>query len=394
MKGIAASFLTLGLLAGCGKSSTPPPAPPPQVFTLSAKAQSVPLRRHFTGRVSAYRSANVVARVSGVLLKRLYREGDDVRKGQALFEIDPSYYKAQLDNDLAVLAQDQATLVDAKLTAERARKLLHANAVVSQQTVDDANAAEGRANGKVQQDEAAIESARLNLGYTNVVAPIDGVAGQQQATVGALVGNGASDNGAGGTLLAMIEQIDPVYVNFTIDAADLTTLRQAQAAGKVKLEKQSQTKVAVTLPNGAAYGSDGTLDYSGVLVNAATGALNLRAVIPNPDRILLPGMFVMLAVDFGRENDVFLIPQQALLRDPAGAYALVVAADGKVARTNVKASDAYENNWIVTSGLADGDQVIVSGLQRAREGLRVVSSPWRAPAKLGNNGLGASEAQR
>jgi membrane fusion protein, multidrug efflux system len=388
MKRVAPLALTLALLAGCDKSETQTASPPPQVYTMTAKEQSAPLRRQFTGRVSAYQSANVVARVSGVLLKRLYREGDDVRKGQKLFQIDPAYYQAQLDNDVATLAEDQATLADAKVTAERARALLH-KGFVPQQTVDDANAAERKAAAKIQADQAMIESARLNLNYTNVVAPIDGVAGQQQVTAGALVGNGANDSGAGGTLLTMIEQIDPVYVNFTMSTADLTALRLSQSAGRVELADQDKTKIEVELPNGAAYGQSGTLDYSGVLVNSTTGAVDMRAVVPNADRILLPGMYVALTADLGRQNKVFLVSQLSVQRDATGAYVLVVTADSKVARKVVTASDSYGNDWIITHGLAEGDQVIVSGLQRAREGQKVDARAWRAPAPDDPNAVAA-----
>lgn len=381
--------LALGLIAGCDKSA-PPPASPPQVYTVSVKAQSVALRRQFVGRVSAYQSANVVARVSGVLLDRLYREGGEVHRGQPLFQIDPAYYKAQLDNDLAVLAEDRVTLDNATVTAERDHKLLPVGSV-SQQTVDNADAAAHSAAAKVQADEAVVEGVRLNLGYTRAVAPIDGIAGQQQVTAGTIVGSSTNDNGASGTLLTTIEQINPVYVNFTISAADLIALHQAQARGKVALAGQGEAKVAIDLPDGTAYPRGGTLDFSGVLVNATTGAVNLRASVPNPAHMLLPGMYVTLSLELGHQNGVFLVPQQALQRDAVGAYILVVDADGKVMRKDVTARDTYANDWIVTQGLADGDRVIVSGLQRAREGQRVVAQAWQAPAPGASS---ASDAQR
>ena len=369
------------LLAGCSKGP-PPHVSVPQVYTLSIKQGSVVLRRQFVGRVSAYRSANVVARVSGVLLDRLYREGSEVHRGQLLFQIDPAFYKAQLDNDLAVLAEDRATLVNADITAARDHKLLGIGSV-SQQTMDDANATARSAAAKVQADEAIVEGARLNLGYTRVVAPIEGIAGQQQVTVGAIVGSGTSDSGAAGTLLTTIEQINSVYVNFAISAADLVALRQAQALGKMELASQSKARVAIELPDGAAYPNDGTLDFSGVLVNATTGAINMRAIVLNPAHVLLPGMYVTLTADLGQQNGVFLVPQLALQRDALGAYVLVVGADGKVVRKNVVARDTYASDWIVTQGLANGDRVIISGLQRVREGQRVVARAWRpaAPAK-------------
>jgi membrane fusion protein, multidrug efflux system len=389
MKRIMLFALVPCLLMACGKSEAPPP-PAPQVYTVTVKPQSVALTRQFVGRVSSYQSANVVARVSGVLLDRLYHEGGAVRRGQRLFQIDPAYYQAQLDADQAILAQDRATLDDARLTSERTHKLLPVGSV-SQQTVDNADAARNSAAAKVKADEAQIEAARLNLSYTQVTAPIDGIAGQQQVTTGTVVGSGINDNGAGGTLLTTIERIDPVYVNFTISATDLIALRQAQTRGKVALTSQNATKVRIELPNGETYSHDGTLDFSGVLVSATTGALNMRASVANPSQVLLPGMYITLRVDLGRQKGVFLVPQQALLRDSAGAYVLIVDNGGKVARKNVASRDADGSNWIVTNGLADGDRVIVSGLQKAREGQAVNASGWRPPDQAGSGATGVRQ---
>ena len=374
--------LAAALAAGCSKDPPPPP-PPAQVYTLGVQAHSVVLRQQFSGRVSSFQSANVVARVSGALLERSYAEGAPVHRGQLLFRIDPAFYRAQLDNDLALLAQDRATLANATVTAERNRKLL-ALGTVSQQVVDNADAAERSAAARVQADEAQVETARVNLAYTDVVAPIDGTAGQQQVTAGAVVGSGTSDSGAGGTLLTTIERIDPVYVNFTISAADLLALRQAQAAGQVELAGQGKAHVAIELPDGSAYAQQGVLDYSGVLVSSTTGAVNLRATVPNPQHLLLPGMFVSLSVDLGRRKSAWLVPQQALLRDATGPYLLAVGEGGKVARRDVEVRDSLGADWIVTRGLADGEQIIVSGLQKASEGSVVKASAWQAPAPDAN----------
>ena len=381
----ALSYLCLIVLAACSKSAPPPP--PAQVAVVKAQSQSVPLERQFVGRLSPYYSANVTARVSGVLLRRNYTEGSQVRAGQLLFEIDPVFYQSVLNSDLATLAQDQATYVNDRVTAQRDRKLLPIGSV-SQQTVDDAEAAERSAAAKVQADQAAVDGARINLGYTKVTSPISGIAGQQQVTAGALVGSSTADSGSSGTLLTTVQQLDPLYVNFTISAADLITLRQAQSQGSVALASQNDTSVQVVLPNGRPYDQVGTLDFSDVEVNSTTGAVNLRAKVPNPQHQLLPGMYVSLTVGLGTQNNVFLIPQQAIQRDTVGAYAMVVGADGKAARKDVTATDNYRNSWIVTGGLASGDQVIVSGLQGAREGSPVKADPWQpAPA------TGASSAQ-
>ncbi|OAJ59213.1 efflux transporter periplasmic adaptor subunit [Paraburkholderia ginsengiterrae] len=376
---VLCASLCLLALAACTKS-TPPAPPPPQVAVTTAHPQTVPLTRQFVGRLSPYYSANVTARVSGVLVKRAYAEGSQVRQGQVLFEIDPSYYKAQLDNDIAQQALDQATYVNNHITAERNRKLLPIGSV-SQQTVDNSNAAERSAAAKVQADQALVQSARISVGYTRVTSPISGIAGQQQVTVGAVVGSSTTDAGTSGTLLTTVQQVDPVYVNFTISAADLITLRQSQGSGSVALAQQDSTTVQVSLPNGTPYEHTGKLDFSDPAVNATTGTVNLRALVANPQHLLLPGMYVTLVVRFGQQNNVFLIPQQALLRDTQGAYLLVVGQDGKVVRKNVETNASLGNDWIVTKGIAEGDRVIVTGVQVAHEGMQVNASPWQPPAQ-------------
>jgi membrane fusion protein, multidrug efflux system len=379
---LRASLLSLGFVAlvGCSKDGPPPAAPAPQVGVITAQPQDVPLKRDLVGRLSAYYNANVTARVSGVLLKRLYAEGSEVKAGQVLFEIDPTYYRTMLDNDLATLAEDQATEVNTRLIDDRYRKLLPVGSV-SQQMVDTADATERSAAAKVKADEAAVEAARVNLSYTKVVAPITGMAGEQQVTAGAVVGNGTADAGAGGTLLTTVQQVDPLYVNFTISSADLVTLRQAQSDGNIALAAPHDVKVQIGLPNGTTYGQLGTLDFSDVSVNSVTGAVNLRARVPNPRHELLPGMYVSLNVDLGKQKSAFLIPQQAIERDTVGAYALVVGKDGKVERKDVHATDSYGNDWIVTGGLADGDQVVVSGLQTVHEGALAKATPWTEPGQ-------------
>jgi membrane fusion protein (multidrug efflux system) len=373
----ALSYLCLIVLAACSKSAPPPP--PAQVAVVKAQSQSVPLERQFVGRLSPYYSANVTARVSGVLLRRNYTEGSQVRAGQLLFEIDPVFYRAQLNNDLALLAEDQATYVNDHITAVRNRKLLPVGSV-SQQTVDNSDAAERSAAAKVKADEATVASARVSLNYTRVTAPIGGTAGQQQVTAGAVVGNSTSDAGGSGTLLTTVQQIDPMYVNFTISSADLATLQDAQSAGSVDLSQQNHTTVKIALPNRASYGTAGTLDFSDVTVNAATGSVNLRALVANPQRRLLPGMYVTLTVNFGQQNNVFLIPQQAVQRDTVGAFVFVVNANDKVGRKDVVATDSLGNNWIVTQGLANGDQIMVTGVQMVREGAPVKPVAWQPPA--------------
>ncbi|MFK4446156.1 membrane fusion protein (multidrug efflux system) [Caballeronia udeis] len=385
-------LLCLGVIAvaACSKSGPPPAPPPPQVGVVTVAPQSTPLTKNLVGRLSAYMSANVTARVSGVLIRRAYKEGGAVKKGQLLFEIDPTFYQTALNNSLATLAGDQATYANDRVTAERNHKLLPVGSV-SQQTVDNSDATVRTDAAKVKADQASVQSARINLGYTKVVSPIDGIASQQQVTEGAVVGSSTSDAGSSGTSLTTVDQIDSLYVNFSMSAADLVTLRQAQGLGNVALSAQDETKVQIVLPNGTAYDQSGTLDFSDVAVSSATGSVSLRARVPNPQHQLLPGMYVTLDVNLGQQHNVFLVPQQALQRDTAGAYVLVVGPDGKVKRKTVETRDSYRNNWIVTNGLDNGDQVVVTGLQAVQVGGQAKPVPWQSPSAA-SNGSNAPQA--
>ena len=369
--------LSLLALAACSsKTQGPPQMPTPTVGVIEAQPQTVPLTKDLVGRLSAFRSADVRARVSGVLLKRVYTEGTDVKKGQLLFQIDPEPYKATLANAEAALASAQASYTNAHVIANRDRQLVP-QGYISRQQLDTDEANERSAQAAVRQAQANVETARVNLGYTNVTSPIDGRAGEQQVTEGAIVGNGITDAGANATLLTTVDQLDPLYVNFTLGAADLDTLRHAQAKGNVQLAEQDKTTVQITLPSGARYEKEGTLNFSDTSVNPTTGAINLRAVVPNPDRRLLPGMYVTLTAHMGELNKVFLIPQAGIQRDPTGAFALLVGKDGKVAQKRVTADTMHGHDWVVTSGLEPGDQVIVSGVQGVKPGAPAKATPWK-----------------
>jgi membrane fusion protein (multidrug efflux system) len=364
----------LALLAGCGgKPAAPPQMPPPEVGVLVMQPQSVPLTRDTVGRLSAYRSADVRARVSGVLLKRSYEEGTTVEKGQVLFQIDPAPLQASLGSALATLASAQATYTNNRHNAERARELAP-KGYISRSDLDTAEAAERSSAAAVKQAQAVVQSARINLGYATVRAPISGRAGKQQVTEGALVGQGEA------TLLTTVEQIDPLYVNFSIGADELDQLRSAEAGGAATLAMQNTAKVRLTLSDGKPYGELGTLDFSGTSVDPSTGAVALRASIPNPKHLLLPGMYMHLQVTLGRLNNAFLVPQAAVQRDPIGAYVLVVGKDGKVVRKNVQAETMHGGDWIVRGGLDAGDRVIVDGLPKAKEGQPAKAVAWKPPA--------------
>jgi membrane fusion protein (multidrug efflux system) len=366
-RALACASLLL-LLGACARSQPPPAPPPPQVGVVVVHAQPVPLTRNLVGRLSATRSADVRARVAGVLLKRVYVEGSDVRAGQPLFQIDPAPLRSALDGALAALAQAQASATNAHIAAQRTRELAPSG-LVSRSDLDNAEATERSTAAAVEQAKAAVGTARINLGYATVTAPISGRAGQQGVTEGALVGQGTA------TLLTTVEQIDPIYVNFDEPAVDIERLRRAQAAGNVTLARGNQVSVQLTLPDGTPYAQRGTLDFLDVSVDPATGAVALRGIIPNPEHQLLPGMFVGVRLTSAEVNRAFLVPQAGLQRDAKGPYALLAGADDKVVQKRVTVETLEGANWIVTAGLADGDRVIVSGTQSARPGATVAAVP-------------------
>ncbi|MFL6600338.1 MAG: efflux RND transporter periplasmic adaptor subunit [Steroidobacteraceae bacterium] len=347
------------LAASCGKTEQEPPAAPPEVGVITAHAGAIPLTRDLVGRLSATRVSDVRARVPGILLKRLYKEGTEVKEGQPLFQIDPAPLQSTLNAALAAQAQAQATATNAHIAAERARELVRSG-LVSRSDLDNAEALERSSAAAVQQAKANVESAQINLGYARVTAPIAGRAGQQAVTEGALVGQGTA------TLLTTVEQLDPIYVNFDQPAVDVERFRREQDSGNISLVEPHKAVVQLTLPDGTAYGRAGLLDFSDVAVNPTTGAVALRGLVPNPDKQLLPGMYVNVRLTIGTLNRAFLIPQAALLRDAKGPYVLTVGDDSKVVQKRVRTDTTSGQNWIVPEGLNDGDRVIVSGTQNAR----------------------------
>jgi membrane fusion protein (multidrug efflux system) len=346
--------------------------PPPQVAFVTAHQEEVPLVRDLVGRCSATRQADVRARVAGVLLKRVYTEGADVTQGQPLFLIDPNPLKAALDAALANLASAQATAANAKVLAQRAIDLAPEH-YISKNDLDNARANDRTAAAAVQQYQANVELARINLGYANVTAPIAGRAGQQQVTEGALVGQGEA------TLLTTVEQIDPIYVNFSQAATDLDRLRRAQASGHVQLVAPNKAQVDLTFSDGSHYAHGGTLDFSDAAVDSATGSVTLRAIVPNPEHTLLPGMFVNVRVTTGAQT-AFRIPATGVQSDDTGFFVVTVDANNNAVVKHL-ATDRLEGAvWIATGGVAEGDRIIVSGLQQVRPGGPVQATPWQAPA--------------
>ncbi|MGY3266976.1 efflux RND transporter periplasmic adaptor subunit [Lysobacter sp. HA35] len=367
---VAAGVLSLGLAAckggdaqqqGMGPGGAMPPA---EVGVVEVAPQALPLSKDLVGRLAPFRSADVRARVPGIVQRRLYEEGADVSEGQALFEIDPAELRAATGQSQAAVAQAEASYTNAHATAERARRLAPTQ-YIAKSDVDNALAAERSAAAAVQQARAALSSTRINLGYSTVRAPISGRAGRAQVTEGALVGQGTA------TLLTTVDQIDPLYANFSISVAELDQLRRAQTSGE-----PADRDVQIVLPDGSMNTERGTLDFEGSVVDPATGAVSLRARIPNHDRRLLPGTYVGVRATLGLQNGVYLVPQAGVLRDAQGAYVYVVGADNKVTRKDVGADRQQDGKWIVDRGLAPGDRVIVSGLQKAQPGAAVKPVPW------------------
>lgn len=375
--GVALSVALLGLV-GCQKASNqgPPQMPPPEVDVVVAHPQTVPLTRDLVGRLAATRVAQVRARVPGVILRRVYTEGTDVKAGDVLFAIDPAQLKAKLHAEEAGLAKAEADATNAALTAKRYSELRGKN-TLSQQDLDTAQANERTTAAAVKQAKANVESAQLDLSYATVTAPISGRAGRALVTEGALVGQGET------TPLTTIEQIDPIYANFSQSVGELEQLERAAAR-----DAKSQPKVELILPSGLPYSESGKIDFSDLAVDPATGALSMRAVLPNPNRRLLPGMFVNLRLTAGQVEDAYLLPQATLSRDPKGAYVFVVDTEGKVAQRRVETQGMTRDAWILTGDLHDGDRVIVSGIQKVKPGaVARVASP---PAKSGATAAAAS----
>ncbi len=371
------------LAMGChreGAARREGPAPV-EVGVVSVATASVPLTRELPGRTTAYRVAEVRGRVNGIVLKRLFREGSDVRVGQVLFQIDPAPYQAALAAARAQLARAEANLASARLQAERYGHL--AAQTVSQQEYDNAVAAERAYRADVEAGRAAVDLATIQLGYTAVTSPLTGRIGRAVVTEGAYVQQSPA------TLLATVQQLDPIYVDLTQPAVDLLRLRRELEAGRVQAASGVRIPVTVVLEDGSEYPTPGTLEFSDVTVDAATGSISVRAIVPNPRGELLPGMFVRARLAQGTRPNALLVPQACVTRDPRGnATALVVNGSNKVEQRRLAAEQVQGDSWIVTDGLAPGDRVIVDNLQRVRPGVVVkpvpvsgaaVSAPTGAP---------------
>jgi membrane fusion protein (multidrug efflux system) len=364
---LAATFAACTLNACTPAASRPQAAALPVVTVLAVHRADVPVSTELPGRTSAYQVAQIRARVDGIVLKRDFVEGSDVAVQQPLYHIDAAPYRAALASAEAVLQKNLATLAASNSLLERDRQLVGANAV-SKQVFDNAVAAQGQAAADVAAARAARDVARINLDYTTVTAPIHGRIATSLVTKGAYVQAGAA------TLMTTIEQLDPMYVDIQQSSADGLRLRRALASGQLHGGAADAVKVTLRLADGSVYEHAGKLEFNGVSVDPATGSVTLRALFDNPQHVLLPGMFVQASINQGVHPGAVLVPAAGVTRDRKGqASVLVVGADHKVAQRAVEASSLVDGNWVVDSGLADNEQVIVAGLQKARPGMAVTT---------------------
>ncbi len=362
------------LLAAC-RSEAPPPAPPPEVSIIVAQPQSVPIIAEVPGRVQAVRTAQVRARVDGIVQSRVYVEGSDVEAGQVLFRIDPRELHAQVSAVEATLKRAEATAANAAQDVERYKGLVEDQAI-SQQEYDAALARLRTAQADVAQTRAQLEGAKLSLSYTTVTAPIAGRAGRAQITEGALV------SAANATLLTTIEQLNPVYVNFSQASSYMLGLRRDVAEGTVQVPELGRVGVDLVLEDGSAYPHAGHLDFLDLAIDEATGTAAVRAEVPNPGRVLLPGQFVRARIEAGVRPNTYLIPQRAVQLSANMAAVLIVDDKDTVEVRPIKIGALKNGDWIVLEGLKAGDRVITDGVQKVQPGAKVRIAPAKPAADV------------
>ena len=376
---IAAIILAVAALTGCGEqissaqAQAPGGMPPPEVSVVTVAPERIAMTNELPGRLEATRVAEVRARVAGIVTKRIFREGAEVKANDVLFRIDPAPFQATADSAQAALAKAEANLAQTTLKGQRYKPLVETNAI-SKQEYDDAQTAQKQAAADVASAKAALETARLNLGYATVNAPISGRIGRALVTEGALVGQGAA------TPLATIQQLDPLYVNITQPASEALKLQRAMRDGKLQKAGKDEVKVSIVMEDGEVYAHAGKLLFSDQTVDPSTGAITLRAVVPNPERFLLPGMYVRARVEQAVQENAITVPQQAVQRQANAAVVMVVGQDNKVAPRPVKAETAIGDKWIVSEGLKSGERVVVEGFQKASPGAVVNAVPWKQAA--------------
>jgi len=376
------------LLTGCDRppqQGPPHPMGPPAVSVVTVQTGEVILTTELPGRTSAYRIAEIRPQVSGLILKRLFEEGSDIKAGQVLYLIDPAPFQAALDSADAALARAKANLPPLRSRAERYKELL-VDKAVSQQNYDDTVSALKQAEAEIASWQAQVKSARINLEYTKITAPISGRIGRSNVTVGAIV------TAYQPIALATIQQLDPMYVDVPQSTADLLRLKSRLQKGLLQAQGEEQNKVKLILEDDTAYPLDGILQFSDITVDKTTGSVTLRALFPNPEGVLLPGMFVQAVIREGVNEQAILIPQQGVSRDPKGnPYALVVDGESKAGFRPLTLDRAIGDKWLVAAGLAPGDQVIVEGLVMLRPGTPVQTAPFD-PTATGKNPAGGPGA--
>ena len=371
--------IMLALAAGCseGAAQTEGGPPAPEVGVITVRSESVALKSELAGRTAAFETSEVRPQVSGLVEARLFTEGTIVRSGQPLYRIDPSLYQAAVNEAAANVSSASAEATGARIRTQRLGPLVAAEAV-SQQEYTDAQAVAASANAAVAQRRAVLDTARINLRFTRVAAPITGRIGRSLVTTGALVTSAQT------TPMATIQRLDPMFVDIQQSSADLLRLRQSLAAGGVV---PARAQVRLTLENGQPYPITGTLEFIEVSVDPDTGSVTLRARFPNPQGLLLPGMFVRATLAQSVDQEAILVPQQAILRDPTGASAaLVVGADNRVVRRPVQVGPAVGNRWLISGGLRPGERIIVEGLANARPGQTVRPQPAGSRQRLPASG--------
>lgn len=367
------AFACVLVLSGCGQpANSEAAAAAPDVGIVEIRAQAITLTTELSGRTSAFQVSEVRPQVGGIIQKRLFVEGADVKAGQALYQIDPASYQATYDSARANLAKAEASLISIRNKASRYEELVAIKAV-SQQENDDSQAALKQAQADVAAARAALETARINLAYSRVTSPIAGRIGRSSVTPGALVTTGQA------AALATVQQLDTIYVDVTQSSADLLRLRRDLASGQLKTAGANQAAVKLILEDGSTYPLAGKLQFSDVTVDQSTGSITLRAVFPNPGGELLPGMYVRAVLEEGAEEQAILAPQQGVTRDTKGnPTALVVGPDNKVELRVLKTRRTIGDKWLVSEGLKAGDKLIVDGLQRIAPGATVNPVPAMA----------------
>ncbi|MES2740057.1 MAG: efflux RND transporter periplasmic adaptor subunit [Pseudomonadota bacterium] len=369
-----ATLLTLSLLAACGdKPAAPPPPQPPTVAVYTVAPGTLTVSTELPGRIEASRIAEVRARTAGIVLQRVFKEGGEVKAGEVLFRIDPASYQASFASAQAAVQKAEANLAQAELKVKRYQPLLAAQAV-SAQEYDDAVTAQKQAAADLATTRAARQNAGLTLGYATVTAPIAGRIGRALVTEGALVGQGEA------TPMASIQQLDPVYVTVTQSSTEMLRLQRALSSGQLKSAGAGQAKVTLLTEDGQPYAQPGKLLFADISVDESSGAVSMRAEFPNPNRSLLPGMYVRAQLEQAIKEAAITVPQQAVVRNADGASVMLVGADNKVVAQPVKADTAQGNLWVVSAGLKGGERVMVEGFQKAKPGTVVKPVVWNPGA--------------